>query len=78
MKTVNMHEAKTSLSGLVRDVRSGAEREIVIAIDGNPVARLVPYGSPPPRPLGMDHGMVVIAEDFDAPNGDIAAAFEGH
>ena len=39
---VNMLEAKTSLSELVRQVESGACNEIIIARSGRPAARLVP------------------------------------
>ena len=42
MATVNMHEAKSSLSRLVEAVESGAESEIIIARNGKPAARLVP------------------------------------
>ena len=42
MTTVNMLEAKTSLSRLVEAVESGAESEIIIARNGKPAARLVP------------------------------------
>lgn len=77
MKIVNMHEAKTTLSSLVREIRSGAQREIVIAIDGTPAAKIVPFTAPPRRMLGLDRGLVRIADDFDAPNAAIAALFEG-
>lgn len=40
MVTVNVHEAKTQLSRLLKQVEAGAE--VVIARRGNPVARLVP------------------------------------
>lgn len=76
MVTVNMHEAKTKLSRLVKDVRDGTQAEIIIAIDGVPAARLLPYDAPPARSLGMDRGLVRIADDFDEPNADIARAFE--
>lgn len=72
---VNMHEAKTRLSALVRELRSGARREIVLAVDGKPVAKLVPFGTPR-RSLGVDEGSVKIAADFDAPNAEIADAME--
>ncbi|MHB8148119.1 MAG: hypothetical protein ACYDGM_12795 [Vulcanimicrobiaceae bacterium] len=49
----------------------------MIAVDGVPAARLVPYGAAPRRVLGVDRGLVNIANDFDAPNSDIAALFEG-
>lgn len=41
MKTVNVHEAKTNLSQLLSDVEHG--EDVVIARNGNPVARLVAY-----------------------------------
>lgn len=77
MKTVNMHEAKTHLSKLVHDVRVGAEREIVISLAGSPVAKIVAVEPPPPRELGIDHGLIHIAPDFDEPDAEIAALFEG-
>ena len=63
--TVNIHEAKTHLSRLVERVAQG--EDIVIARAGRPVARLVPVPPDQPRPLGLDAGVVVIADDFDAP-----------
>jgi prevent-host-death family protein len=41
MKTVNVHEAKTTLSQLLLDVERG--KEVVIARNGVPVARLLPF-----------------------------------
>ena len=41
MKTVNVHEAKTTLSALLAQVEAG--EEIVIARNGEPVARLTRY-----------------------------------
>jgi prevent-host-death family protein len=38
MKTVNIHEAKTTLSALLAEVERG--EEVVIARNGTPVARL--------------------------------------
>lgn len=76
MRTVNMHEAKTHLSALVRGIRSGKDREIVIAVDGIPSAKIVPYSPPPRRTLGVDQGLVRIADDFDEPNAAIAKLFE--
>jgi prevent-host-death family protein len=75
-RTVNVHEAKTQLSRLLRRVQAG--EEIVIAKSGHPVARLVPLGEPPrDRELGIARGGIVIAADFDAPlPADVLAAFE--
>lgn len=74
-KSVNVHQAKTHLSRLLDDVAHG--EEIVIAKAGKPVARLVPVDSPRERVLGGDKGLVVIANDFDAPlPEDLLADFE--
>ncbi|MGH9530140.1 MAG: type II toxin-antitoxin system Phd/YefM family antitoxin [Terriglobales bacterium] len=74
---VNIHEAKTHLSRLLRKVVDG--QEIVIARAGVPIARLVPvkkHGKT--RPLGMDRGRVWVADDFDAPlPDDLLAEFYG-
>lgn len=66
-KTVNMHEAKSTLSQLVAAVERG--EEVLIARAGRPVARLAPI-EPAARGMtfGTLHGLIVhMAEDFDAP-----------
>ncbi len=65
VKTVNVHEAKTHLSRLLRRVSTG--EEIVIAKGGKPIARLVPVDLPRARVLGSDEGRFVVPADFDAP-----------
>ena len=77
MIQVNMHEAKTNFSKLIRRVLNG--EEVIIARAGEPVARLGPVEkerkSPPP---GSARGLVRIADDFDAPlSDDILSGFEG-
>jgi prevent-host-death family protein len=75
---VNVHEAKTHLSRLLRRVASG--EEIIIARAGAPIARLVPIEvkKKKTRPLGMDRGRIWIADDFDAPlPDDLLKAFYG-
>jgi antitoxin (DNA-binding transcriptional repressor) of toxin-antitoxin stability system len=65
--TVNIHEAKTQLSRRIQRALSG--EEVVIARDGQPVARLIPItlaGESRPAP-GIDAGKVTISPDFDAP-----------
>lgn len=62
---VNVHEAKTHLSRLLRKVAAG--EEIVIARAGVPVARLVPVEKGPRRVFGIDRGRFQVPEDFDAP-----------
>jgi prevent-host-death family protein len=75
MAQVGMHEAKTKLSQLVE--RAEAGEEIVIARNGKPVARLVPFGgSKSFRSIrGMWRDQVHIADDFDELPDDIAEAF---
>jgi prevent-host-death family protein len=58
MTTVNMLEAKTSLSKLVEAVESGAESEIIIARNGKPAAKLVSIDAAPKKKihLGLARG----------------------
>jgi prevent-host-death family protein len=78
MTTVNMLEAKTSLSRLVDAVESGAEREIIIARNGRPAARLVPIvNQKAGRRLGVAKGLFSVPATIDANNADIAALFLG-
>ena len=67
MAQVNIHEAKTHLSRLVKEAAKG--KEIVIAIAGKPAARLVPLESAPAktRKPGRLKGKIRITGDFDAP-----------
>ncbi len=75
MKTVNVHEAKTHLSRLLRRVAAG--EQIVIAKAGRPMARLVPVEGPRDRRLGTDRGAFRVPPDFDTPlPPDILADFE--
>jgi antitoxin (DNA-binding transcriptional repressor) of toxin-antitoxin stability system len=72
-----MHEAKSSLSSMVRELREGREREIVICIAGRAAAKLVAVAEAPRRQLGVDRGLVTIADDFDTVNAQITGLFEG-
>ncbi len=65
MAQVDIHEAKTHLSRLLRRVAAG--EIIVIAKGGAPLARLVPIHSRARRDLGRDSGAVQMHDDFDAP-----------
>ena len=70
MKTVTIHEAKTHLSRLIREVLEG--EEIVIAKGSEPVVKIVPIKPVvTERSFGAAVGIVeYIAEDFDAPLDD--------
>lgn len=66
MIEVNIHEAKTHLSRLLAKVKEG--EEIVIARNGEPVAKIVPIErTGKKRILGQDAGRVWMSDDFDAP-----------
>lgn len=76
MRVVNIHEAKTHFSKLVDAVIHG--NEILIAMAGKPVARLVPIEKKSKRKPGAYKGKMRIAKDFDAPlPDDLLADFEG-
>lgn len=76
-ESVNIYEAKTSLSELVE--RAAAGEEIIIAKAGKPKARLVPLESAlPKRVPGLGKGKWKVADDFDAPlPPDVLDRFEG-
>jgi len=65
MVVVNMHEAKSRLSELVRLVESG--ERVVLARNGTPVAELVPAAAPKKRVGGIWKGKAWISPDFDEP-----------
>ncbi len=65
-KTVNIHEAKTHLSELLKRVMRG--ERVIIAKAGTPVAVLSPINEIPSQRIpGIDAGKIIISPDFDAP-----------
>lgn len=66
-KQVNVHQAKTQLSKLLAEVEKGGE--VIVARDGKPVAKLVPFVPEGKRKLrtGRWKGKIWISPDFDAP-----------
>jgi prevent-host-death family protein len=78
MQIVNMLEAKSSLSRLVESVELGREREIIIARNGRPVARLVSMGTTQqPKRIGQAKGIFELPQCIDAHNSEIARLFFG-
>lgn len=76
MFSVGVHEAKTTLSKLLKRVEGG--EVIVINRDGKPVAKLVPVDEVERRVLGQDVGKFKVPDDFDAPLPEsLLEAFEG-
>ena len=74
---VNVYEAKTQLSDLMKQAEAG--ENVIIARAGKPAVRLVPVerraGQRPGR--GSLKGKIWISDDFDDPMPDIEAAFAG-
>ncbi len=63
---VNIHDAKTHFSKLINQALTG--EDVIIARDGKPIVRLVPYAEEiQTRRGGQFKGLIQISEDFDAP-----------
>lgn len=78
MQTVNMLQAKSSLSRLVEAIEQGHEREIVIARNGRPAAKLVPIDTAPSgKRIGVAKGLFVVPDSIDAHNDEVAQLFLG-
>ena len=78
MTVVNMLDAKSNLSRLVEAIESGAEREIIIARNGKPAARLVPiHASPVGVRIGIAKGTFTTPEPDPELEAEAAALFGG-
>ena len=78
MTTVNMLDAKSNLSRLVEALESGAEREIIIARNGKPAARLVPIqASPVGVRIGVAKGKFMTPDPDPDLDAEAAALFGG-
>lgn len=63
---VNIHEAKTNLSRIIKELEEGRESAYLIARHGKPVAKLVPYeGKQPstPKRIGVAKGRFDLGEE---------------
>jgi prevent-host-death family protein len=78
MPVVNMLEAKSNLSRLVEAVESGAEKEIVIARNGRPAAKLVAVRQTHAgKRIGVAKGKFTVPDTIDEQNELIAELFTG-
>lgn len=78
MHTVNMLQAKSNLSRLVEAIEQGDEREIIIARNGRPAAKLVPIEtSMQGQRIGIAKGAFDVPDTIDSSNNDIAKLFFG-
>ena len=75
---VNILEAKTNRSNLVRLVETGQEERIIIARYGKPVVKMVLYNEAPvSKRIGVAKGKLKSPDDLDKYNDEIAAMFGG-
>lgn len=78
MRTISMLQAKTSLTHLVAIIEQGREREIIIARNGRPAARLVPMETVPAgQRIGIAKGKFVVPDSIDAHDEAVAPLFLG-
>jgi len=78
MQAVNMLQAKTSLSRLVEAIEQGQEREIVIARNGRPAAKLVPMDAAlTGKRIGIAKGLFEVPDTIDAHNEEVSQLFMG-
>lgn len=74
MHTVNIHEAKTTLSKLIAKTQAG--EEVTISKAGKPVAKLVPIKENlKPRRLGLLMGKIEIPDNFNDEDEEINKLF---
>ncbi len=75
---VNILEAKTNLSNLVRKVETGEEESVIIARYGKPVVKLIMYNATPAdKRIGVAKGKLKSPDDIDKYNEEIADMFGG-
>jgi len=73
---VNMLQAKSSLSRLVEAIELGQEREVIIARNGRPVAKLVPIDADSTaQRIGVARGKFDIPDNIDTHNAEVAHLF---
>jgi len=77
MNTVNMLQAKSTLSRLVQAVENGEEREIIISRNGKPAAKLVPVSNEAAveRRIGVAKGLFEVPDDIDLHNDEVQRLF---
>jgi len=78
MHAVNMLQAKSTLSRLVDAIEQGEEREIIIARNGRPAAKLVSMEVlEPGLRIGVAKGAFIVPDSIDADNDEVARLFHG-
>jgi antitoxin (DNA-binding transcriptional repressor) of toxin-antitoxin stability system len=80
--TVNMLEAKSSLSRLVASLEDGTADEFIIARNGRPAARLVPLAGPGgsgdrSRRIGLAKGRFEVPAPLEGPDEEVLRLLQG-
>ena len=76
MIAVNIHDAKTHLSSLLKRVSAG--EDVIISKSGHPLAKLTRISAPAAkREGGFDRGLFSVPEDFDEECDEIIRMFGG-
>lgn len=79
-QTINMLDAKTSLSKLIHALESGAASGFIIARNGTPAARLMPLDKVLPdrsKRIGVAKGRFKVPANLDGHNAQVLQLFEG-
>ena len=75
---VNVFEAKTEFSKLIRLIETKREESITVARNGKPVVKIVPVESVSvDKRIGVARGKFTVPDDFDAGSEEIAAMLTG-
>ena len=78
MKTVNILQAKSSLSCLLDAIEHGIETEIIITRGGKQAAKLVPLNNlTSTKRIGVAEGKFIVPDNIDIDNAKIAQLFFG-
>ena len=76
MYQINMYEAKTDLSKLVKMLEEKEEDKIVLARNGKPVAYIIAINDPiPSKRIGIAKGKIKISDDFYKLDSEIEELF---
>ncbi|MBR6028024.1 MAG: type II toxin-antitoxin system Phd/YefM family antitoxin [Clostridia bacterium] len=68
MKRISLNEAEANLPELIASIDQGEEPFIVITINGNPAAKIVPYEEETSRRIGLAEGRIPCLSSLDAFN----------
>ena len=78
MMQVNVLQAKTDFSKLIRLIETDREDEILVARNGKPVVKITAIEKKPvSKRIGVAKGKFTMPDDFDADNEYIASLFMG-